>query len=53
MLSVDKAAITGMIDKAQKARKEKLEKSMNLMVDMRSEFVLALKTSLSFSSKLN
>jgi hypothetical protein len=38
-----------MIDRAIKARKEKLEKSQDLLVDMRPEFVDALKSAVAFS----
>ena len=41
-----------MIDKALDKRKEKLEKSKDLMVDVRPEFAKALSQTLSFSSKL-
>jgi hypothetical protein len=40
-----------MIDRAIKARKEKLEKSQDLLVDMRPEFVDALKSAVAFSRK--
>ena len=40
-----------MIDCAIKARKEKLEKSQDLLVDMRPEFVDALKSAVAFSRK--
>lgn len=39
------------IDKALFNRKEKLEKSQNLLVEMRPEFVEALEHCMSFSSK--
>jgi hypothetical protein len=39
------------INKALHARREKLEKSQNLLVDMRPEFVEALDNCMSFSSK--
>ena len=40
-----------MVDTAMKTRKEKLEHSMNLEVQMRPEFVEALELCKSFSSK--
>ena len=40
-----------LVDAAMSARKAKLEKKQNLLVDMRPEFVKALEQSMSFSSK--
>jgi len=40
-----------MIDEAMEIRKEKLEESRNLSVFMRTEFVEAFNTCMTFSSK--
>jgi hypothetical protein len=42
-----------MINHSLQQRKEKLEKSQNLLVEMRPEFANALRNSISFSCKLN
>ena len=42
-----------MIKKAMQTRKQKLEKNQDLLVDMRPEFVNALRNCISFSSKLD
>ena len=39
-----------MIDTAMKTRKAKIEEHQDLLVEMRPEFVSALKSSLNFSS---
>ena len=41
-----------MINSAMTARRKKLEKNQNLLVEMRPEFAAALKRCDSFSSKL-
>jgi len=48
----DTQAIQDMINNAMSARKKKLEKNQNLLVEMRPEFAAALKRCDSFSSKL-
>lgn len=47
----DTEAIQAMITKAMQERKRKLEHNQNLLVDMRPEFVNALKRCNSFSCK--
>ena len=42
-----------MINKAIKKRREKLENSQNMMVEMKPEFEAALKKCISFSCKLS
>jgi hypothetical protein len=42
-----------MINRSLQQRKDKLEKSQNLLVEMRPEFANALKKSISFSCKIN
>jgi hypothetical protein len=46
----DTSVIQAMVDKAMMDRRKKLEQSQNQMVDMRPEFVQALKKCVSFSS---
>lgn len=40
-----------MIDEAKKVRNNKIEEKQDLLINMRPEFVSALKNSISFSSK--
>ena len=40
-----------MVNKAMTKRREKLENSQNLIIEMRPEFAQALKKSISFSRK--
>ena len=42
-----------MIDRASMQRKEKLENSQNMIVEMKPEFEAALKNCIGFSSKLH
>ena len=49
----DQAGIQEMINRAMKARKSKLERSQNLLIEMRPEFAEALKKCQSFSSRFH
>lgn len=51
MYTLDTKDTQTMIDQAIKARKEKLEKNQDLLVDLRPEFADALKTAVAFSCK--
>jgi hypothetical protein len=50
MYTCDDNRFQAFINKAQYARKEKIEKNQNLLVEMRPEFIEALDNCMSFSS---
>lgn len=52
LFTLETDAVQAMIDDALVARKEKLEKRQDLNIVMRPEFVKALSSCMSFSSKL-
>lgn len=52
LYTLDKDGIQKMIDDALTARKNKLEKNRDLIIEMRPEFVQALQNCINFSSKL-
>ena len=52
LLTLDKEGISDFIDKAKKERKEKIEKSQNLLVHMIPDFAEALKYSSLFSGNI-
>lgn len=49
--TADPQGFTNMVNKAMAKRKDKLEHSQNMIVEMRPEFAQALKKSISFSCK--
>ena len=51
LYTLDKANFQTIIDKAIKARKERLSASKNLLIEMRPEFAQALSACQSFSRK--
>ena len=51
LFTKDSQGVQEMVNNAFKGRKERLEKSQNLMVEMKPEFEAALKKCISFSSK--
>ena len=51
LYTLDKANFQAIIDKAIKARKERLSASKNLLIEMRPEFAQALSACQSFSRK--
>lgn len=52
LYTLDPQGVQAMVNKAMTDRKQKLEQSQNLIVEMRPEFANALKKSISFSCKL-
>ncbi len=52
MMSIDPEGVQSMVRQAKLKRKEKLEKSQNLLDHMKPEFAQALQNALSFSSNL-
>jgi hypothetical protein len=51
LMTLDTAGVQTMIEVAKQNRKEKIEKSQDLLVHMRPEFEEALKNTLNFKSK--
>ena len=51
LYTLDQDGIQNMIDMAKKRRKDKLEQSQDLLVEMRPEFLEALQSCNEFSSK--
>jgi hypothetical protein len=51
LYTLDEPGIKNLVANAMQARKDKLEHSQDLMVEMRPEFAEALKKSINFSSK--
>ena len=52
LYTLDQSAIKDMITKAMNERRKKIEQSQNMLVEMRPEFVEALKRCNSFDCKL-